>query len=84
MWIILYILLLDPEALSCYEINSLRRAALLKIQGRLGERELNQLPSLEPLSAWLSRLAVVNPQQGRAPPLVTTITQVNNIFKYLK
>ena len=77
MWIILYELLLNVDAQAGYELNSARRASFLKLQGSLGERELNQVPSLEPLARWMSHLAMIKPQTPKPLPLVTTITQVN-------
>lgn len=75
-WAALASLLLDPEALSGYEISSGRRAALLRLQPRLQQAALIQVPALEPLAYWLSTLAMSPPQPVKPPPLVTTLAQV--------
>ncbi|XP_069990715.1 zinc finger MYND domain-containing protein 10 [Penaeus vannamei] len=76
IWATLHTLLLDPETLAMYEINSRRRSGLLKLRGLLGDAALAQVPALEPLAKWLASLAFVTPQAPRPPPLVTSVAQV--------
>ncbi|XP_066989620.1 zinc finger MYND domain-containing protein 10 [Macrobrachium rosenbergii] len=78
IWVTLYTLLMDQETLSMYELSRGRRAALLKIQGKLNEAVLSHLPVLEPFAKWLSALALTTPQQARQPPLVTTVRQLGD------
>ncbi|XP_042892830.1 zinc finger MYND domain-containing protein 10-like [Penaeus japonicus] len=76
IWVTLHTLLLDPETLATYEINSRRRSALLKLRGRLDDAALAQVPALEPLAKWLASLAFVTPQAPRPPPLITSVAQL--------
>nr|XP_053633499.1 zinc finger MYND domain-containing protein 10-like [Cherax quadricarinatus] len=76
LWAALHTLLMDQETLAMYEVSSGRRAALLKLRGRLNAAALAQVPSLESLSRWLATLALTAPQQARPPPLVTTVSQL--------
>ncbi|XP_064091263.1 LOW QUALITY PROTEIN: zinc finger MYND domain-containing protein 10-like [Macrobrachium nipponense] len=78
IWVTLYTLLMDQETLSMYELSQGRRAALLKIRGKLNEALLSHLPVLEPFAKWLSALALTTPQQARPPPLVTTVRQLGD------
>ncbi|XP_068213775.1 zinc finger MYND domain-containing protein 10 [Palaemon carinicauda] len=78
IWVTLYTLLMDQESLSMYELSRGRRAALLKIRGKLNEELLSHLPVLEPFGKWLSALAITTPQQARPPPLVTTVRQLGD------
>ncbi|XP_071547585.1 zinc finger MYND domain-containing protein 10 [Panulirus ornatus] len=75
-WATLHTLLMDRETLAMYEVSSGRRAALLKLRGRLNDAALAQMPALEPLARWLAALALTAPQQARPPPLVTTVAQL--------
>lgn len=75
-WAALASLLLDQEALSGYEISSGRRAALLRLQPRLQQAALIQVPALEPFACWLATLAMSPPQPVKPPPLITTLAQV--------
>ncbi|XP_042217854.1 zinc finger MYND domain-containing protein 10-like [Homarus americanus] len=76
LWAALHALLMDRETLAMYEVNSGRRAALLKLRGHLNDAALAQVPALEPLARWLAALTLTAPQEARPPPLVTTISQL--------
>ncbi|KAK4302586.1 hypothetical protein Pmani_025341 [Petrolisthes manimaculis] len=77
-WVALATLLLDPEARSGYEVSSGRRATLLRLQPRLQQAALIQVPALEPLARWLATLAISPPQPVRPQPLVTALAQIGD------
>ncbi|CAL4125345.1 unnamed protein product, partial [Meganyctiphanes norvegica] len=65
MLVTLHCLLLDRETVAFYELNSVRRGALLKLRPLLREEILNQIPALEGFARWLAALAMFVPQDAR-------------------
>ncbi|XP_076066289.1 zinc finger MYND-type containing 10 [Oratosquilla oratoria] len=78
MWLTLHTLLLHPETANSYELNSVRRSQLLKLQKLLTEELLSEMAPLEAMARFLGQLAFMAPQTGRSPPLVTTVAQIGD------
>ena len=78
LWMILFSLLLQHENLPAYEMTSSRKTSLLKLQNRLNEVVVKEIPDLEPLARFLATLSVYDPPQPKNPPLVTTLPQIGD------
>ena len=77
-WICLYNLLSCKDVMEKYELNDFRMSVLTKLQGRLHDNLVDQLPMLSHLKKWLAQISISKPAPAK-PTLIMELTpQVAN------
>ena len=72
-WICLYNLLSCKDIMEKYELNDFRISVLTKLQGRLHDDLVDQLPMLSHLKKWLAQISITKPTPAK-PTLIMELT----------
>ena len=75
-WICLYNLLSCKEVMDKYELNDFRISVLTKLQGRLHDNLVDQLPMLSHLKKWLAQISIAKPPPAKPTLIMEMMPQV--------
>ena len=82
-WICLYNLLSCKDVMEKYELNDFRMSVLTKLQGRLHDNLVDQLPMLAHLKKWLAQISISKPAPAK-PTLIMELTPQVDIIQALQ
>ena len=77
-WICLYNLLSCKEVMDKYELNDFRISVLTKLQGRLHDNLIDQLPMLAHLKKWLAQISISRPPPAKPTLIMELMPLVND------
>jgi hypothetical protein len=75
-WLSLFCLLMDHDCQRKYEFNSLNKATVLKVRGRLMEVIVDQLPCLADLQRYLEHLAFMEPPPAKREVILEQVPEI--------
>jgi len=77
-WICLYNLLSCKEVMDKYELNDFRISVLTKLQGRLHDNLVDQLPMLSHLKKWLAQISIAKPPPAKPTLIMEMMPQIKD------
>ena len=78
-WICLYNLLSCQEIMEKYQLNDFRISVLSRVQGRLSEQLLDQLPILSHLQRWLAQVTISRPPPAKPSLVLELVPHIRHL-----
>ena len=78
-WICLYNLLSCRDIMEKYQLNDFRLSVLARIQGRLHDSVVEQLPVLSHLKTWLAQVSISKPPPAKPTLIMELVPQVTTL-----
>ena len=79
-WICLYNLLSCRDIMEKYQLNDFRLSVLARIQGRLHDTVVEQLPVLSHLKTWLAQVSISKPPPAKPTLIMELVPQVKTLL----
>ena len=77
-WLCLYNLLSCKEIMDKYELNEFRISVLTKLQGKLHDHLMDQLPMMSHLKRWLAQISIAKPPAAKPTLIMELIPQIKD------
>ena len=75
-WLCLYNILSCKEIMEKYELNDFRISVLTKLQGKLHDHLMDQLPMMAHLKKWLAQISIAKPPAAKPTLIMELIPQI--------
>ena len=80
-WLCLYNLLSCRDIMQKYNLNDFRLSVLARLQGRLHDSIVEQLPVLSHLKTWLAQVSISKPPPAKPSLIMELVPQVKTVHR---